>query len=92
MVDEKSKALAGIFEDLKSKVNSTVPGGIPALEKFKGQSINEFSGFNSIQGQIDSIKTQAFSKIEAEQSNVVNELNSRKVGMISQIDQERPKI
>jgi hypothetical protein len=32
MVGEKTKALSGIFEDLKNKVNSTVPGGIPALE------------------------------------------------------------
>jgi hypothetical protein len=63
MVDEKTKALSGIFEDLKNKVNSTVPGGIPALERLKGQSINDFSGFNSLQGQINSVKKQAFSKI-----------------------------
>jgi hypothetical protein len=31
IVDEKNKALSSIFEDLKSKVNSTVPGGVPAL-------------------------------------------------------------
>ena len=81
-----------MFEDLKGSVNSKVPGGIPALEKLKGQSINDFSGFNSLQGQIDSVKTQAFQKIEAEKSNVLGELNNKKVGMIAQIDKEKPRI
>lgn len=58
----------------------------------KGQSINDFSGFNSIQNQINSVKTQAFSKIEGEKNNVLGELNNKKVGMISQIDQEKPKV
>lgn len=31
IVDEKNKALTAIFEDLKSKVDTTIPGGIPAL-------------------------------------------------------------
>ncbi len=64
IVDEKNKALASIFEDLKNKVNNTLPGGIPALERLKGQSINDFSGFNSLQGQIASVKTQALNRIE----------------------------
>lgn len=92
LVDDKTKALSKIFEDLKGTVNSRVPGGIPALEKLKGQSINDFSGFNALQGQIDSVKTQAFQKIEAEKSNVLGELNSKKVGMIAQIDKEKPRI
>lgn len=92
LVDEKTKALSSLFEELKGSVNSKVPGGIPALERLKGQSINDFSGFNSLQGQIDSVKTQAFQKIEAEKSNVMGELNSKKVGMIAQIDKEKPRI
>jgi hypothetical protein len=51
----------------------------------KGQSINEFSGFNSLLGQISGVKTQAFSKIEAEKDALQIELNNKKVGMISQI-------
>jgi hypothetical protein len=78
IIDEKTKALTNIFDDLKSKVSSTLPGGIPALEKVKGQSINEFSGFNSIQNQITSVKVQAFSKIETEKANVMGELKSKK--------------
>lgn len=81
-----------MFEELKGSVNMKVPGGIPALEKLKGQSINDFSGFNSLQGQINSVKTQAFQKIETEKNNVFGELNNKKVGMIAQIDSEKPKI
>ena len=65
MVDEKNQALANLFGDLKNKVNSTIPGGVSALEQAKGQSIDEFSGFNNLQGQISSIKTQAFNKFKA---------------------------
>lgn len=36
-----------------------VPGGVSMLQKTKGQSIEEFSGFNSLKGQINSVKTQA---------------------------------
>ena len=40
MVDEKKGALKSIFEDAKKKVDDTVPGGIPAIERLKGESIN----------------------------------------------------
>nr|BAK01661.1 predicted protein [Hordeum vulgare subsp. vulgare] len=92
MVDEKSKALNNIFDDLKAKVNSTLPGGIPAIERLKGQSINDFSGYNALQNQINSVKTQAFKKIEDEKGALQGELNNRKTAMISSIDQEKPKI
>lgn len=31
IVDDKTKALKSIFDDIKGKVNSTIPGGIPAI-------------------------------------------------------------
>lgn len=92
IVDEKNKALNTIFEDLKSKVNNTIPGGIPALERLKGQSINDFSGFNSLQGQISSVKTQALNRIQEEKGVLQGQFTAKKTEMISQIDQQRPRI
>jgi hypothetical protein len=65
IVDEKNNALNGIFEEMKNKVNSTVPGGIPAFEKIRGQSINEFSGFNTLQNKIVEIKKSALSRVDS---------------------------
>lgn len=45
-----------------------------------------------MQGKITDIKTQTLGKIETERGNVMNEINVKKSGMISKIDQERPKL
>ena len=42
-----------------------IPGGIPFLERQKGKSINEFSGFNDITNQIDSIRDQTLSQVHS---------------------------
>lgn len=36
------------------------------LEQIKGQSIDEFSGYNALQSKIDSIQSQAVGKLESE--------------------------
>lgn len=71
IVEEKNNSLTKLFEELKGKVNSTVPGGITAIEKLKGAKIEEFSGFQSLQNKIKEVKDQAFSKIETEKGCVV---------------------
>jgi hypothetical protein len=55
-----------VYLDIKNKVNSTVPGGITALERIKGEGIDEFSGYNKLQGKVDAIKAEALSKIDGE--------------------------
>lgn len=92
LVDEKTNVLNNLFEDMKAKVNNTVPGGIGAFERLKGGSINDISGFSSIIQQVTSVKSQALNKIEGEKLTVMGEVNNKKVGMFNQIDQQRPRI
>lgn len=46
IVDQKSQTLKDIFDGVKAKVDSAVPGGIPAIERLKGASINDISGYS----------------------------------------------
>lgn len=55
---------------MKGKVDSTVPGGINALEKIKGESIDEFSGYNKLQSKVQAIESEALKKIEGEKVNL----------------------
>lgn len=71
---------------MKGKVNSTVPGGINALEKIKGESIDEFSGYNKLQSKVQSIETEALKKIEGEKVNLENEMTSKKVEMVNKVE------
>lgn len=38
--------MKNIFEKAKSMVEEKIPGGIAAIEMFKGQSVENLSGFN----------------------------------------------
>jgi len=92
IVDEKQKELNNIFEDAKSKVGSVVPGGIPALERIKGSSINEFSGYNGLTSQINGIKTQTNEKIQTELKTLQNTMNADKQNAIDTLNKNRPAI
>lgn len=45
-----------MFDSAKKSVDSTIPGGIAMIERIKGESVNEFSGYNKLQSSIDGIK------------------------------------
>jgi hypothetical protein len=62
------------------------------LEKAKGQPIEEISGYNQLQGQIDSIQLQAFSKVDAHKEDLVMKMGKRREQMTFKIDSEKPKI
>jgi hypothetical protein len=51
-VESGRSELQKTYLDIKAKVNNTIPGGINALEKIKGESIDEFSGYNKLQGEV----------------------------------------
>ena len=92
MVGQKRGELDNIFNDIKSKVDSTVPGGVAGIERMKGQSVDEFSGYNQLTGQIDQVKTQSFERIDGEKNKLHGAMDQSKAGMLQQINNERPKI
>jgi hypothetical protein len=64
--------LANVLESAKNTVDSTLPGGISTIERVKGQSINEISGYNKLQSSIDSIKDSTLEKVEGRKKEVMN--------------------
>lgn len=85
LVEEKTTSIRNLFEELKIKVNSAVPGGIFAAEKLKGEPLEQFSGFNSLLQEIQKVKEASFGKIEGEKDTVISELNVKKLGMLTKI-------
>ena len=71
---------------MKGKVDSTIPGGINALEKIKGESIDEFSGYNKLQSKVQDIEKEALKKIEGEKVNLEKEMTSKKVEMVNKVE------
>ena len=65
-VEKMKGELEKIFEDLKGKVNSIVPGGVAGIQRMKGQNINDFSGYNQLVGQINQAKSSSFDRINGE--------------------------
>ena len=57
------------------------------LEKVKGQPIDEFSGYNSLQSKIDGVQSQAFSRLDSEKEVVLQQMNGKKLEMVKRIDQ-----
>jgi len=53
----------------------------------KGESIDEFSGYNKLQSQVDDIKTTTLGKIDSEKDILLGSVDVAKSKMISQIDE-----
>ena len=62
------------------------------VERIKGESIQEFSGYNKLQSSIDSVKDDTLNKLNGKRSQVMGELSSKKNGMLNKIENERPKV
>lgn len=69
--------MTDLFNQLKIKLDSTVPGGIKVVELYKGQSIEEIVGFNKLVGVIRQIQTRALSEFNNKQGVIVNELRTK---------------
>lgn len=66
--------LANIFESAKSKADSMIPGGIATIERMKGDSINNFSGYNSLLKQINQVRDQSIGTIHNKKQQVSSDL------------------
>ena len=64
-----------------------MPGGIELFEKVKGESIDEFSGYNKLQSQVDDIKITTLGKIDSEKDIVLSSVDVAKSKMVSKIDE-----
>ena len=50
-IDEQEKELDKEFENAKTKLNGKAPGGIEAVEKLKGDSIDNIMGFKAFKNE-----------------------------------------
>ena len=65
VVSGRKNEVNQIYQNVKLEAENKLPGGIQMLERVKGQPIDEFSGYNSLQSRIDGVQTQAFSRLDS---------------------------
>jgi hypothetical protein len=91
LVDSKTAELTKLYEDAKNKV-AAVPGALQQLEKSQGQPLDDLSGYNSLKGQINTVRKDTLNKMDQERSNIENRMGKTEAQMIAEIDKERPYI
>lgn len=92
LVSEKVTYITGLFNQLKAKVESAVPGGLKFVEQLRGQPIEEIVGFNKMLNVVNQIQTRVISELATKQGVIAEELRVRQQNFIQGINDQKPKL
>lgn len=91
LIDSKTSELTKVYESEKAKV-AAIPGALQALEKSQGKPIDDISGFNSLKGEIATVRKDTLAQMQNESTTIEGQMKKAEDTMIADLTKKEPRI